>query len=312
MLKKYHLGISALSLVAGLSGGLSNTVLASTIENAVDTSVLTGRISLAYGDHTINSGLGTNVEVDNYQFSGVAGDSLRLVLSTTSGGLDPQIVLRDSTGVELQTTSCNGNTTNIYRTPIRCSAVLDQTLSSTGTYYLNVSDIGANEAGNYSLHLDTYPPANNWTGFAYDTPVDEALGHLGDMDFLAFNGAAGTGIQLTLASSSPGLDPNLEIWDPLGNLIEATSCSGNTANIYRSPILCSVSPTLNLTETGIYKIGLNDAGWNETGNYRLGLSCLYGVCPSAAPSAVPLPPAVWLFGSGLLGLASIVRRRNQS
>jgi len=30
---------------------------------------------------------------------------------------------------------------------------------------------------------------------------------------------------------------------------------------------------------------------------------------AAAPSAVPVPAAVWLFGSGLLGLASIARRR---
>ncbi len=298
MLKKYYLVISALGLILGLSGALSNTVLASTIENAVDTAGLTGRISLAYGDHTINSGLGTNVEVDNYQFSGAVGDSLRLVLSTTTNGLDPQIILRDSTGTVLQTVSCIGG----YG---RCSTVLDQTLSSTGTYYLNVSDIGSDEAGNYSLHLDSYPPTNNWTGFAYDTPVDEALGHLGDMDFLAFNGVAGTGIQLTLASLTNGLDPNLEIWDPLGNLIDNVSCVGGYGR-------CAVSPELNLTETGIYKIGLNDTGWDETGNYRLGVSCLYGDCPSAAPSAVPLPPAVWLFGSGLLGLASIVRRRSQS
>jgi len=29
----------------------------------------------------------------------------------------------------------------------------------------------------------------------------------------------------------------------------------------------------------------------------------------AAPSAVPVPAAVWLFGSGLLGLVSVARRR---
>ncbi len=309
MLKKYYLGISALSLLAGLSGVMPNTVLASTVENAVDTAILIGRIRLAYGDHTINSGLGTNVEVDNYQFSGVAGDSMRLVLSTTSGGLDPLIALRDSTGTVLQTVSCNGNAGS-FGAATRCSVALDQTLSSTGTYFINVSDLGSNEAGNYSLHLDNYPPTNNWTGFAYDSPVDEALGHLGDMDFLAFNGAAGTGVQLTVASLTGGLDPNLEVWDPLGNLIGNVSCNGN-AGSFGGATLCSVSPDFALTKTGIYKIGLNDVGWNETGNYRLGVSCLYGTCPSAAPSVVPLPSAVWLFGSGLLGLASIVRRRNE-
>jgi hypothetical protein len=30
---------------------------------------------------------------------------------------------------------------------------------------------------------------------------------------------------------------------------------------------------------------------------------------SVVPSAVPVPPSVWLFGSGLLGLIGIARRR---
>ncbi len=296
MRKKIQLITPALSLALGLSGMLSNAVQASTVENAVDTAGLSGFIDLTYGDHTVNSGLSTNVEVDNYVFSGVAGDSIRLILSTTTNGLDPEIVLRDSTGSVLQTVTCIGGFG-------RCSTVLDQTLTSAGTYYINVSDINSDEAGNYTLHLDSYPPTNNWTGFAYDTPVDETLGHLGDMDFLAFNGVAGTGIQLTLASLTNGLDPNLEIWDPLGNLIDNVSCVGGFGR-------CAVSPELNLTETGIYKIGLNDTNWDEIGNYRLGVSCLYGACPSAAPSAVPLPPALWLFGSGLLGLGAIIRRRS--
>lgn len=39
-------------------------------------------------------------------------------------------------------------------------------------------------------------------------------------------------------------------------------------------------------------------------------SCTPDVCPPPAP--VPLPPAVWLFGSGLVGLAGIARRRKRN
>ena len=35
---------------------------------------------------------------------------------------------------------------------------------------------------------------------------------------------------------------------------------------------------------------------------------LFGLS-SPAPAAVPLPAAVWLFGSGLLGLVGVARRR---
>ena len=36
--------------------------------------------------------------------------------------------------------------------------------------------------------------------------------------------------------------------------------------------------------------------------------CISSLYPTFAPSAVPLPAAAWLFGSGLLGLVSIARR----
>jgi hypothetical protein len=37
--------------------------------------------------------------------------------------------------------------------------------------------------------------------------------------------------------------------------------------------------------------------------------CISSLYPTFAPSAVPLPAAVWLFGSGLVGLISVARRR---
>lgn len=38
--------------------------------------------------------------------------------------------------------------------------------------------------------------------------------------------------------------------------------------------------------------------------------CISSLYPTFAPSAVPLPAAVWLFGSGLVGLIGVARRRN--
>jgi hypothetical protein len=38
--------------------------------------------------------------------------------------------------------------------------------------------------------------------------------------------------------------------------------------------------------------------------------CISSLYPTFAPSAVPLPAAAWLFGSGLVGLIGISRRRN--
>jgi len=287
--------IQVSACLLGLAVAFPGMAAASIIESAIDVSGQTGFVDFAYGDHTINSSIATGVEVDNYSFQGNAGDQIRLIVSSSTFGFDPKIVLRDASGSIVQTASCNGNSFGTAQ----CSTNLDQVLSSTGLYFLNLSDIGANESGNYNLSLYQYPPANNWDGIAYDVPLFEQLGHRGDMDFLAFNGSAGTGVQISLASSTFGLDPRLEVWDPLGNLIEDTWCSGNSFGTAK----CSLTPGLNLSETGIYKIGLSDVGWNETGGY-----CLYGDCPSSLPSAVPVPASIWMFGTGLAGLCLTARR----
>ncbi len=271
------IGISSRAFLTTVSaiGGLliAQAVIASTVENAIDTTGLSNPVGLFYGDHTVNSGFTDVIEVDSYRFQGVAGDPIRTVVSSLSGGLDPQIELRDPSGALIDTVFCNGSFSSL------CSINLDATLTSTGTYTVNVSDVNSDEAGNYSLHIDLHPPTNNWVGFAYDSPVVEELGHVSDMDFLAFSGAAGTEVRLTVRSLTGGLDPQLEVWDPQGNLISDTFCNGSFSS------LCTTSADLSLSMAGTYTVGVTDVGWNETGNYDLGVSCLFGDCPTQAPTA---------------------------
>lgn len=270
-------------------------VEASTVESTIDTTGLPGTISLSLGDHTANSSISSGVEVDGYTFSGTAGQSIRIVAAGRTGFYDPQIELRNPSGTVLQTIFCTGSSAG-------CSTNLDQTLTETGTYFVNISDSGANESGNYVLHLDEYPPQNNWTGLAYDTTISEALGHYGDHDYLAFSGSAGTGVRFSLQGLTGFLDPHLQVWDPSGNTLEVDLfCTGSSGG-------CSIVSDLNITSSGIYRLAVFDQGLNEIGNYDINLSCTFGACPTAAPT-VPVPAAVWLFGSGLIGLIGIARRK---
>lgn len=49
-----------------------------------------------------------------------------------------------------------------------------------------------------------------------------------------------------------------------------------------------------------------------TGNTAGVAGGIYSVAMSATPSAVPVPAAVWLLGSGLLGLVGIARRKEEA
>jgi len=93
---------------------------------------------------------------------------------------------------------------------------------------------------------------------------------------------------------SPNLSPNPQNW--FGNGLNNVSTLGQTANLYMLATngLASGTGGQNLTQAEVYQFA--NLTLNSSGD-------LIG-------TAVPLPAAVWLFGSGLLGLAGIGRRRS--
>lgn len=269
-------------------------------EHAVDAAgVSTGYVDLAYGDHTLNASLANGYEVDSYHFSAKAGDQIRLLLHTQSVGVDASAVLWDPTGTVVNSVGCNGH--YWWGGGLLCSASFDQTIATSGVYTLNFSDSGANNSGNYELDLERYPPVNNWVGFAYGTPYVDSIDHATDMDFMAFQGAAGTKARVTIGANSGNISPYAEIWDPSGASFRTLSCSGNG---------CTASADLDFSLTGIYKVSVLDSGLDAAGQYTLGVNCLYGACSIAAPTApVPEPEtyALMLAGLGLIGV--LARKR---
>ena len=54
---------------------------------------------------------------------------------------------------------------------------------------------------------------------------------------------------------------------------------------------------------------IDDRRWNWCGGRNCTTSAFFAGSMSSAPAHVPLPATVWLFGSGLIGLAAVARRK---
>jgi hypothetical protein len=275
----------------------------SIIEHSVDASV-GGVIPVIYGDHTINASV-ASTGTGSYSFNATAGDSVRIVAAGHSGNFDSSIELRDPMGMVVNSTYCSSPS---YST---CSTQLTESLSATGTYYINITDAGADNAGSYTMHLDLFPPSdptgNNWDGLNYYSLVSDSLGHAGDHDMFGFWGASGSGISVRVDGLTGNLDSGLEIWGPSGDpALFDGYCSAPSYST------CSVAASLDLPEDGLYFIALHDVGLDNTGSYNLQLACTYGDCPldrAPPPGPVPVPAAAWLFASGLIGMFAVKKRK---
>jgi len=112
----------------------------------------------------------------------------------------------------------------------------------------------------------------------YNANITDDVSPTTDMDFMEFEGNAGTIIEIIVAGGTDGLDSRIELRDPDGELIGDESCS--------TPYYQRCTATLNatLSKTGTYQIAVSDQPGDEGGTYSFGLQCLYGFCPNFLPS----------------------------
>lgn len=82
--------------------------------------------------------------------------------------------------------------------------------------------------------------------------------------------------------------------------------SGSTTNNDSFLSLVLNTPGLYYVSVGRSNPGGNQAGLQNGHNYTLHVS----LADHTPPSAVPVPAAVWLFGSGLAGLLGVKRKKN--
>lgn len=187
--------------------------------------------------------------------------------------------------------------------------------------------------GNYVCNAGagTYPNCSYGTNvptgsyFGMDTSGDGVIQN-GEKNALT---SAGTGVTLGTAQAIGEIDMTWSFGGNPGNhytTVASTvvSASGNTASIDMSgwtvnwnggdidmgqganaTVTCAVDCSVGDSFTLNYAATVPSGGFAGFG-YTLYLE---GTIAEGAVSAVPVPAAVWLFGSGLIGLAGIARRR---
>jgi hypothetical protein len=162
-------------------------------------------------------------------------------------------------------------------------------LSVTYSYLLHADPSFDNSGSVTTLNLDFGTVTQN----SLVNPLDFSLFNLADIDRTALDLDS---FSLTGGSDTGALDTNLAVFSDLAEGIGQT-----------------FQATLNTDAPGsyleIYTLTLSDADIGAADS-RSSWNLVLTVQGEVIAAAVPLPNAVWLFGSGLLGLVGISRRKS--
>jgi hypothetical protein len=115
-----------------------------------------------------------------------------------------------------------------------------------------------------------------------------------------------TGLQNTLSTvnvNAAGANSVYATTTAKGGVFDVTTLATNVSNLFTNGAFTNIT---GLTSTTLYNVAVGSSAITTTSGGTLTLSTA-GL--SFAPSAVPLPAAIWLLGGGLLGLAGVSRRK---
>ncbi len=169
-----------------------------------------------------------------------------------------------------------------------------------GSYFLMDGNLADVLGGNNGITLGVAQPFDGnapASGVTYDGSGSNITNPWNFFGSIGTNFSVGTGIS-AIDDTSLDMSGWRVAW---GEVPEINMGAGAPAAI--SCGTCNINDTYTLTYSAVVPAG-DPSGFGGTA-YDLVLTGTI----IATPSAVPVPAAVWLFGSGLLGLAGVARRR---
>ena len=170
--------------------------------------------------------------------------------------------------------------------------------------------------GNGNQYMNFYANYDNGTVHA-GAPGPENISVFREFVFDASDTVSGSTWDFAFDFSQNAADPLngatqvgafIRVFDPVFNLLAEATLDTSTAGFTFESGLLSV--TLDpLWANGKVQVGFNNSVDNYDASGMFYDNTCFSNDGSCSAPAVPVPAAVWLFGSGLLGLVGVARRR---
>jgi len=203
---------------------------------------------IAFGQ-TLSGTISTFGEIDQYTFDALAGDSLYVLMSTTSG-LDPYFRLYAPDGSLIASKPAYSPS----------DAEIDiNSLPASGTYVLLAEDFGFNDIGEYRIFVQRRNNPQITTPIGFGENFSATIDGVGEVDTYTFDALEGDSLYV-LMSATTGLDPYFRLYAPDGSLIASKPAySPSDAEIDINALPAS----------GTYVLLAEDFGFNRTGEYHI-------------------------------------------
>jgi hypothetical protein len=187
----------------------------------------------------------STVENKAYTFSGSAGDIIRLDISKTSGGINPQVDIYRPDGTEI----CSQYT-------IGSALTMTCTLDTHGTYTILVSDRGLNGTGGFAFTMQRLNNPVDTVPANFAEVITGSTLSIVENKTYAFSGSAGDIIRLDISSTSGEINPQVDVYREDGSGICSNYTIGDTFTM-----------NCTLDANGTYTILVFDRSLNAIGGF---------------------------------------------
>jgi hypothetical protein len=157
---------------------------------------------------------------------------------------------------------------------------------------LTVQSVGFLGAGAHEIYGSSIAGYEAFSGFLFDS------------DDISFDLAAGEVLEsLTYSISNISISGDMSISKGYASLKSPAGTVDWDYDVYNGNTVVNDLPA---TDVGTYILSLGETNWSCYGDCRID----FDYAATVTISSVPVPAAVWLFGSAFLGLGAIKRKRS--